>query len=131
MENIVDLLSSKVNILSIERRLSYKAFKRSENLDSWIGLIPKSSNCEVCGSEVSFHSRDKSKAIHFDHRSSGAEPIIGNPTNWLQYHPRNDKNEKIWKECNFGILCGKCNRFLPTKDRERFVQNLVKYTTPR
>lgn len=127
MDDIIDRISTKISVFKIEKAISYKKKKRQESLESWVGLIPRVTSCEICGSEIFFNNGNKEKAIHFDHRNGGLEPIKEQPTNWLQYHPRNSKNEIIWKECDFGMLCSKCNSVLPTKNRKDLLTNLVKY----
>ena len=110
-----------------EERLEKKRVKRQKYLESWIGFIPQESKCQLCEKVISFKRGIKKGSIHFDHRNGGSEVIKGSPTNWLQYHPRTPENEEIWKNCNFGILCNKCNAMLPTKNRVKIAENLIKY----
>jgi hypothetical protein len=81
----------------------------------------------MCGKTIFFNEKNPSKAIHFDHRFEGNEPIKGSPTKWLIGHERNKRWQRIWDECYFGYLCGDCNRCLPTKNREQFYLNLGRY----
>lgn len=118
-----------------ERKEYRKSRRKQENLvtqmrlDEWSKLFNNPSYCEVCGKEIEFNSKDTSKSIHFDHRMGGSEAIQGRPSQWLRGRKRNKENEKIWKSCNFGILCQTCNSFLPTKNRIEFLTNALKYAS--
>ena len=94
---------------------------------TWEGLIPKFTQCQMCGKDVVFNGLDKSKSIFFDHRNGGEECIKGSPSSWLKRHRRTPKNEAIWKSCDFGILCHRCNIVLPTENRKLFLSNATKY----
>lgn len=94
-------------------------------LGAWIGIVPKTANCQVCGKVINL--MDKVSPIVFDHRHGGNEPIQGSPTGWLISHKRTPKNEEIWKSCDFGLLCRRCNYFLPTKDRKDFLEKVLQY----
>lgn len=109
-----------------EERRNYKSCKRTEAINSWIGVIPQKTICQMCGKELCFGSNNQFDAIHFDHRHGGKE-LIENPAQWLRDHKRTPENEAIWKSCDFGMLCIDCNRRLPTKDRLQFVINVSKY----
>ena len=34
---------------------------------------------------------------------------------------------QIWDDCDFGILCNRCNLLLPTKDRKEWLKNVTRY----
>ncbi len=95
-------------------------------LGTWEGFILKITNCECCGKEIHFNNRNHNTAIHFDHRR-GNEVIEGSPAIWLREHKRNSEREKIWKSCDFGMLCQECNRMSPTKNRKEFLIKALKY----
>ena len=97
-----------------------------KNLISWEGFIPKETECQICSKKIYFNQRDNANAIHFDHKK---ENLIVNysPTSWLKRHKRTDYTEKIWKEFNFGMLCRRCNNYLPTKDRVKYIKKVVAY----
>lgn len=97
-----------------------------ESLDTWEGFIQKEAQCQICGKFVYFNSTDKNSPMCFDHRNGG-EAIQGSPTMFLRMNRRNIRNEEIWKSCGFGILCTRCNRCLPTKNREIFLIEALKY----
>ena len=99
-------------------------------LSSWEGFIPNKTNCEVCGKLIFFNKRNPRIAIHFDHRN-GNETIMNSPAIWLRQNKRTPEREKIWKRCDFGMLCENCNRSLPTKNRVPFLLNALKYCNRR
>lgn len=96
-----------------------------QNIVSWLGFIPKETNCECCGKSIFFLSDKRENAIHFDHRHG--ESVIKIPVPWLWKHKFNEKNRGIWESCDFGILCGSCNMRLPTIDRDKWFKNVEKY----
>ena len=99
---------------------------RVKKLLSWIVYFPIETNCEVCSRPLLFRSPTRAKRIHFDHKSS--ECIIkGSPSVWLRNNFFNEENKNIWESCDFGILCNRCNRYLPTIGRKEFVDQLYNY----
>lgn len=121
------IISKKWRELNKDKRKKYELIRDKIYMGSWEDYIPSVTNCEMCNDEIKFHSKDVWKAIHFDHRDEGKEPIKESPTNWMQRHKRNSENEAIWKECNFGMLCYKCNKFLPTIGRKQHLINSIRY----
>jgi len=101
--------------------------KYEENMLSWIGYIPEKTICQICGINIYLGKKNKSNAIHFDHRENGNETIKNTPSSWLYRNKRTLKNEAIWKSCNFGMLCFKCNIQLPTKNRKEYIKKVYKY----
>lgn len=81
--------------------------------------------CKICGKNLNFYGKI-TDTIHFDHRN-GNELIKKSPKVWLCHKRCNDKYKKIWEQSNFGVLCMRCNWSLPTKNREQYTKNLVKY----
>ena len=97
-------------------------------LVSWGGFIPLETNCEICGKQLYFNSGNTHKSIHFDHKDDKPKPIkTYTPNQWLRKHKRTPEREAMWLECDWGHLCSTCNRSLPTKNRERFVNRLNRY----
>jgi uncharacterized protein with PIN domain len=90
-------------------------------------IFPKIIRCEVCGRTLEFNSKDQNKSVHFDHRGGGTERIQCHPIEFLRGRFRNEESEKVWKECNFGMLCNYCNRCLPTKDRSEWLEKVTIY----
>lgn len=106
-----------------EKIILHKRNKRWEYLDSWEPYFKHMTTCEICGKSVEFNSGDRITSIHFDHRNGGTEVIKGSPRNWLVHNKRTPENERVWESCNFGVLCSRCNRYLPTKDRLEWFKN--------
>lgn len=114
------------------RKKNYKKFKmfakklREKNIKSWRGYIPLKTNCKICGKTLYFNKRKPKTAIHFDHRIENI-PIKMNPTHWLISRYKTKLNQEIWEQCDFGILCRRCNAHLPTKDRKDYLLRVIKY----
>jgi hypothetical protein len=120
----------KYRKLKKSKKLNYyhqKAF-RDKNMKSWEGFIPNETQCQICGKIIFFNRKNSINAICFDHKKNNL-PIKVHPSSWLNSCRRNIKNEKIWKSCNFGMLCNRCNRFLPTNNRKIFVEKLNGYVS--
>ena len=111
----------------VKKRRNQKGDKCArKNLQSWEGYIPKETGCQVCGTKIIFSSKDTNTSIHFDHKNEYCLIKI-DPGKWLRRHKFTEENKQIWDRCDFGMLCGKCNRALPTKDRELWVGNVINY----
>lgn len=100
--------------------------RQNESIDSWRGMIPEMVQCQCCGRDIFFNSRDGKTTIHFDHRHGG-DGAIARPAAWLRTHPCTSANKMLWDPCDFGMLCIQCNTSLPTVDRKLFLRNAVKY----
>lgn len=111
-----------------DKALAYNRYRIKANATSWEGFIPKKTNCQICGKKIYFNLLEKNNknAIHFDHRKENLG-FNYSPKQWLNIHPRNPENEKLWSSFGFGILCGVCNRYLPTKNRKEFIKKAVAY----
>lgn len=102
-------------------------FHYKRRISSWDKEIPRKLNCQICDKVLYFNdSNDREDSVNFDHRSESG-PIKENPTTWLSNHPYTDRNLKIWRKANFGILCAKCNRALPTRNRLKWIKRVLKY----
>lgn len=108
----------------IYRATHISALRR--NLQSWEGFLPSEAKCSVCGVVIHFNKRNKVESIHFDHKEE-SKHTPKYPMNWLATHPRTSEKEKIWLSFDFGILCIRCNGFLPAKNRKNFIINVYKY----
>lgn len=62
-----------------------------------------------------------------DHRHGDNEPIKGTPRSFYEKRPFNERNLKTWEECNFGILCNRCNFCLPTRNRAEWLLAALDY----
>ena len=113
-----------------KNRLKVKRWQtnfKKRRLDAWSKIIPKQANCGICGKLIKFNSTNLSELIHFDHKYEGIEAIKVNPREWLLGNECNAKNIEIWKSCNFGVLCNKCNPHLPTVNRIDWLEKALKY----
>ena len=99
---------------------------RKKRIDGWLQILPKETQCAICNSLIVYNSKNMEESIHFDHRL-GDELIKGNPSEWLRSHRCTEENIKIWKSCNFGMLCNACNRHFPVKSREEWMLNRIRY----
>lgn len=99
---------------------------RARNLKTWEGLIPLETQCQMCGIDIFFHSKNRKTAIHFDHRH-GNKHYPRSPHQFLLWGPRTPKREALWKSFDFGMLCMKCNLMLPTENRVQFIENAIRY----
>lgn len=97
------------------------------NLILWEKIIPKETQCEICSKKIFFNSKNSSNAIHFDHKNDKGISILGSPTSWLRSHKPTPKNIAKWLACRFGMLCKKCNGYLPTKNRKEWFKNIRNY----
>jgi len=99
---------------------------RSKYLNSWLSVIPSVTKCEVCGKEIYFASGNQKNSIHFDHKAPNN--IIGKrPTPWLANNKWSREKELIWRSCDFGCLCFRCNKYLPTRGRKEFIKMAFRY----
>jgi hypothetical protein len=113
-----------------KNKIREKAYKNeSKRVNKWIGLISKKTKCMICNKDLYFIPQNKKESIVFDHRNGGREPIKRKPSNWLRSNTRTPENEKLWNKCKFGVLCRKCNMFLPTNTDKRnmIARSIVRY----
>lgn len=108
------------------KRRKKKCKWSEKNLNGWRTYIPNKANCEICGIAILFASGNTNTSIHFDHKDESC-PIKISPMCWIMKHNFTEQNRKLWDESNFGKLCGKCNRALPTKNRRMWVFGVMKY----
>ncbi len=103
-------------------------FKKTveENMRAWKELFPTKPICQICGERIYFNEKNKKEAIHFDHRHGKFFKKISAAT-WLRRHQRTNKNIKIWKTFDFGMLCAICNHRLPTKNRKQYLKKVIQY----
>jgi hypothetical protein len=85
-------------------------------------------SCQICGKELVWYgfSDEIEKVVHFDHRTKLVPIKV--PSFWIYHHACNPKNIVTWEECNFGILCRKCNTFFPSKNRIEWLQKVSRET---
>ena len=92
----------------------------------WEGILPRRTSCEVCGKDIYFVHKEHNNRICFDHKTDDVVIKI-NPSSWLRQKVPSSKNVKIWKSCDFGMLCSECNIAIPTRDRKEWLKNITKY----
>ena len=93
----------------------------------WIKYLPKNPVCQICGISLEYF-RQGGGAVCFDHQESNdASSKILSPSNWLGKKYPTEQNIKLWKKCNFGILCINCNKNLPFKNRKNWTTKVYKY----
>jgi hypothetical protein len=112
--------------LNKDRLNTQTANLRKKRFKEWETYIPKITNCEICGKKIYLGSRDRIKSIHFDHKKDGLV-IKESPSGWLGSNKPTPEKLKIWKSCDFGMLCHGCNKFLPTKNRKEFIDKVIRY----
>ena|SRR3990167_2469799 len=100
--------------------------RRLINLKSWEGFIPLETQCQMCGVDIYFNSKNRRFAIHFDHRHGEKHPPRS-PHQFIISGPRTPKREALWKSFDFGMLCMTCNLKMPTENRIQFIKNAIRY----
>lgn len=105
--------------------------KRKRYINQWIEYFKtKYSNvphCEICGKKLRWQSSHVSETVHFDHKI-GNEPWKSGPQSFYSNRPCNKTNKDIWDQCDFGVLCLKCNGSLVTKKRKLWLIKACKYS---
>jgi len=112
------------------RRLQYLKQRRVQYLKQWVAFFTESYSahptCQLCNRPLKYNNTPgNAEPVHFDHRQPSE--IIAKPYGWYKCRPCNDKNKAIWKQHNFGLLCGRCNTFIPTKNRQIWKDKLCAY----
>lgn len=89
--------------------------------------------CAICDKKLVWFAGDVTSSVNFDHRHGGTEIIRtkneghASVNNWLRSRPCNEKNITIFESCDFGLLCQRCNQFLPTINRLAWLEKATKY----
>ena len=96
---------------------------RIRNRKNWHDYFKKrygeSPSCQICGKKLIWSSNKRTDVVYFDHRHDGNETIKTTPCCWWANRNCNEINIATWEQCDFGILCSKCNHKLPTNRKER------------
>lgn len=111
------------------RRHSRNRVRLQVNLwTAWLqeiyGITP---TCQICGKTLEWRT-GAMRAPNFDHRHGHGLIISCGPNVWTRDHPLTETNKAIWLFEDFGILCGRCNQFLPTHNRREFLRKATDYT---
>lgn len=118
---------SKYKLEHRQRTKNIRKKYKDEWINFFISIYGKNPKCEICYRRLKWFSQFNKFTPNFDHRHGGNEPIIGTPAAFWGGHACTKKNKTIWLECDFGILCSYCNFFLPTKSREQWLENVIRY----
>lgn len=92
----------------------------------WLPFLKPNPVCEICGKNLKYFSGNRKTTVNFDHKYKNT-PIKEFPSDWLRTNKPVEENLLKWKKSNFGILCNKCNRFLITDNRKKWIVSVVKY----
>ena len=109
---------------------SRRKILRPKKRKLWLDyLLRKNPNpkCEICGKSLIYLSGKHIESVNFDHRQNNISQIFKKPSNWFSFHTFTPENIKIWEQCNFGILCLRCNTALPTDNRKEWLEKVWKY----
>lgn len=100
--------------------------------DDWtayfINTYGENPSCQICEKGLTWIRGNINQTVHFDHRHGGNEQISCTPSKWFERRPPTLENRKIFELCDFGILCNKCNRFLPTINCQEWLVKVCRYT---
>lgn len=107
---------------------------REENLKQWVShfknMYGESPECQICSRSLKWHGEGNSggeDCVHFDHRNGEGKVIKIPPTAWFMAKKLLPRYIEIFENEDFGIICRRCNLFLPTSDREDWIKNVVRY----
>jgi len=116
------------------RHADYTKISRMKYRSEWLAFFEsvygEDPICQVCGTDLAWysdHRADGRYVVNFDHRHGGEASIKGPPASWWGSHACTLENQKTWLECDFGILCGRCNSCLPTMGRGEWLQKALRY----
>jgi hypothetical protein len=112
---------TKAKGLSAKTRIKYQ-----EAWKEYFKLKYGDPKCQICEKSLEFFSGSLISSVYWDHRNGGNEIIKHSPSRWFG-HPCNEQNISIWESCGFGILCNLCNFFLPTQNRELWLEKISQY----
>jgi hypothetical protein len=83
--------------------------------------------CEICGKQLQWYRKNGNKnTVNLDHESE-ATFIKGSPTGWYQAHPCIKENIEKLEKIRLGVLCYKCNHYLPTENRLQWLKQVTNY----
>lgn len=113
-----------------EKRCRKQGELQVQYIKSWLDFLKneyKTPHCQICGKELKWRGGRRTDVVHWDHRN-GYRHYPKYPSQFFVSRPCNKANIKKWKSFKFGILCGKCNQFLPTEDRIKFLEKALIYS---
>lgn len=86
--------------------------------------------CQICNKALTWKSKTNGNAhdtVNWDHRNTKSLSVKFEPSKWLTSHNCSSNNQILWLSFEFGILCGTCNQFLPTNNREEWLIKALEY----
>lgn len=89
-----------------------------------------SPECQVCCKSLEYFNKDKTLAVHWDHRYGEDKLTFRGPGSWIVGRPCIEKHQEAWLVFDYGILCHQCNINLPTVNREQWLQQVQNYVYP-
>lgn len=109
----------------------YTKYKRDwlEFFENYYGLEPK---CEICSTSLVWQTnigKFQHDVVCWDHRSCASAQLKTPPSAWIGSHACNQNNIEKWFSFDLGILCCRCNGFLPTMDRIEWLTKALEYVT--
>lgn len=111
---------------------NYRARRKRE----WAGYFTskyKEPHCQICGKGLTWEPathKTKSDKVCFDHKNGRGKRII-RPSVFYESQKCTPENVDVWESEDFGILCNRCNQFLPTDNRLAWLKQVIKYVIGR
>lgn len=127
-----NLYAKAYRLKNLEKMTKHNEDQRQRYISNWIDYFKKQYGenpiCQVCGKDLEWKLNGKrtNSSVYFDHKHNHT-PIKGTPRSWYESHPCNEEKIQMWEQCNFGILCDKCNFRLPTDNRKDWLEQVNKY----
>lgn len=85
-------------------------------------------SCQLCLKKLRWpYEADKPNVVCLDYRMNGVEVIKCSPSKWIHARHCTPENVLIFESCNFGLLCNRCNRLLPTYGRSEWARRMIEY----
>jgi hypothetical protein len=114
-----------------DKIVSYSVKSQKKCTANWkkyfIEKYGETPNCEICGIKLQWYRKNGNKnTVYIDHESE-AIFIKKTPASWYRSHPCIEENIKKFEKLHLGILCCKCNHYLPTKNRLQWLKQVTNY----
>jgi hypothetical protein len=114
----------------INARDRKRTFERVETWFPWLKeIFGEHPLCQCCGRVLTWRNGNHRKSIDsvvLDHRNGGSEEIKVF-YKWMYSASLNEHNKQKVLACDFGVLCRRCNSLLPTKDRLKWLKQVITY----
>lgn len=125
-KNIRNAKKEHYSQYAISKYLGYK----EAWLEFFIEYYGKIPFCSICDRELKWQSnisKFEEDLVCWDHASNDSKHLKIPPSTWLGSHACNDTNKQKWLSFKLGILCPRCNGFLPTEDRIEWLEKALQY----